>query len=260
MSVRYASASAGVLFTFGDLFAQWVTLPEGHTLRDSWDSDRTARMAAIGVVVNGPYFVSVYKVLDRFFPMPAPSLVRAGPRLTGAESRSLLLRAFRKGMAAQIFSVPPYLVLFLSATTSAAWAQRAWRMRQAEDAGVEWKPASPTSFNPPPGATLAGTISETLLAKGPSMFLTGFLVWPVVNTLNFRYFAGTARLLVMNTCSLGWNSFLSWQLARKPAAGGTAAAGARPRSQIDGPGYSAAMAVAPAPPRPTEAASTTTSS
>ncbi|ORZ32233.1 hypothetical protein BCR44DRAFT_1440732 [Catenaria anguillulae PL171] len=190
MSVLIASSSAGVLFTLGDLFAQFITLPPSaheKPLAQAWDRDRTARMATIGVLVNGPYFVNVYKLLDRIFPLPTPASL-----------------PFQKGITAHVLTVPPYLALFLAANATISWYQREYR-------GIP-HPQDPETGRP---STLTKEVTGLMQQKGPTMFMTGFLLWPWVNTLNFRFFTGNARVVVMNSTSLCWNSFLSWYLARQ---------------------------------------------
>ncbi|KAI9225110.1 hypothetical protein BC828DRAFT_401703 [Blastocladiella britannica] len=200
MSLLFASASSLTLMTAGDVFAQWVVLPEGERLANHWDSDRTLRMAAIGAFFNGPYFRGCYKILDRYIPMPLPASLK-GKSLTPPESRRLLMRAFTKGMVAQMLTVPPYLALFMTLTTSLAYAQR--NVRDGSSVLAVRTDELP----------LTDSVASTIAAKAPTMFATGFLVWPWVNTLNFRYFTGNPRLLVMNSTSLCWNAFLSWYLA-----------------------------------------------
>ena len=47
------------------------------------------------------------------------------------------------------------------------------------------------------------------------VMMVNYAFWPFVNFLNFRLVPLKYRLLVMNLCSLVWNTFLAWYYHRK---------------------------------------------
>ncbi|KAF8472711.1 hypothetical protein BDZ91DRAFT_445755 [Kalaharituber pfeilii] len=55
-----------------------------------------------------------------------------------------------------------------------------------------------------------GSLSEKLKTSYTSTLLTNWMVWPVVQLVNFKFVPLNHRLLVVNLVSLGWNSYLSF--------------------------------------------------
>ncbi|KAJ3231772.1 hypothetical protein HDU78_007497 [Chytriomyces hyalinus] len=98
-----SSALAGSFFLFGDIATQYIhNRPSPATKSDqpfalsTWDSERTAKMAAFGFGVNGWYFLSAFQILDKVI----------GPAKT-------LRLATIKAVSNQIIFVPPYSAGFL---------------------------------------------------------------------------------------------------------------------------------------------------
>ncbi|KAI8613443.1 hypothetical protein BC830DRAFT_1132176 [Chytriomyces sp. MP71] len=106
-----SSALAGSFFFIGDTATQAITGRQGlvapsrdqeladsvtHFLRNDWDTQRTLKMAAFGLGVNGWYFLTGFHLLDKAF----------GP------SKTLRVAAL-KAVSNQLLFVPPYSAGFL---------------------------------------------------------------------------------------------------------------------------------------------------
>jgi len=55
---------------------------------------------------------------------------------------------------------------------------------------------------------------ETVNAKLGDTILTGFLVWPAAQVISFNYVPLHWRVLMFNSVSLCWNSYLAWSVRR----------------------------------------------
>ncbi|KAJ3366689.1 hypothetical protein GGF32_003333 [Allomyces javanicus] len=203
------SLTAGVLFTVGDVVAQRVVaVPKNadqpaaaavsmaEFFRTTYDPHRTARMALTGLLLNGPYFTAAFAAMDRLY----PARVAAVPSTPAW--RAPLTRALQKAVTTHLLAFPPYLILFVTFTTAVEYLQ-------STRFGAPIPPDRETD--------LGDRVAARVEAKVKPMFLTGSLLWPWVNTLNFWLFTGTARIVVMNMVGLGWNTYLSWYLAKHPA-------------------------------------------
>ncbi|KAJ3372852.1 hypothetical protein GGF31_001389 [Allomyces arbusculus] len=204
------SLTAGVLFTVGDVVAQRVVAVPNNAdqaavpasvsmsefFRTTYDPHRTARMALTGLLLNGPYFTAAFAAMDRLYPPRLATIPTTGPAW-----RAPLTQALQKAVTTHALAFPPYLVLFVTFTTAVEYLQ-------STRFGAPIPPDRETD--------LGDRVVARVEAKVKPMFLTGSLLWPWVNTLNFWLFTGTARIVVMNLVGLGWNTYLSWYLAKHP--------------------------------------------
>ncbi|ORZ35182.1 hypothetical protein BCR44DRAFT_332814 [Catenaria anguillulae PL171] len=206
MTILGASVTAGTLFAVGDVIAQAVThkAAGGRLTQDSYDGLRTARMSFIGFALNGPYFYTGFRILDRYY----PTIPRNPPPVW--TPRMQLVRSFGKSVTAHFTVFPPYLIALLSLSTSLQW----WQTHGFASSTIIEDAAASSRTQPPASKTLARTIRDSIVDKGPETFVLGGVFWPVVNAVNFMYFTGVKRIMVLNFCGLFWNSFLSWQVAR----------------------------------------------
>ncbi|KNE59495.1 hypothetical protein AMAG_03769 [Allomyces macrogynus ATCC 38327] len=204
------SLTAGALFTVGDVVAQRVvavpqnadqaaaaSISMSEFFRSTYDPHRTARMALTGLLLNGPYFTAAFAAMDRLY----PARLATSASSTGPAWRAPLTRALQKAVTTHLLAFPPYLVLFVTFTTAVEYLQ-------STRFGAPIPPDRETD--------LGDRVVARVEAKVKPMFLTGSMLWPWVNTLNFWLFTGTARIVVMNMVGLGWNTYLSWYLAKHP--------------------------------------------
>lgn len=187
-----------------------VTLPTaiGRTLRERWENmridwERTLRMSLYGVCCSAPVYAFWYGGLERYsqrlFAQQAPGSSLAPPTwlrrlsrwsmaaplmslLAGAEGAARLrtwkIIGFKLAMDTFLFD-PLYLALFFSATG----LMEGRRVREI-------------------GAKLREDLATT--------WLVDMAVWTPIQTINFRYVPVLYQALVVQSCNIGWNAYLSF--------------------------------------------------
>lgn len=187
-----------------------VTVPAtvGRRLRERWrsmriDWERTMRMSLYGVCCSAPVYAFWYGGLERYsqrlFAQQAPGSSLAPP--------TWLRRLSRWSMAAPLMS--------LLAGAEGAARLRTWKI-------IGFKLAMDTFLFDP--LYLALFFSATGLMEGRRMgeigqklredlattWLVDMVVWTPIQTINFRYVPVLYQALVVQSCNIGWNAYLSF--------------------------------------------------
>jgi protein Mpv17 len=145
--------------------------------RDVWDPARSARMAAIGTFITGPFSHCWQLVLETLIP---------GNR--GA--RVLLLKISANAAWAFIFSIP---LMFTAVTLLTPAA--------VHRGGLQ----------PPPARQTLKDARRKIETDLIPTFAAGTLFWPAANYVVFLYCPVQRRAIVNSFCGVLWNIFLSFQ-------------------------------------------------
>lgn len=94
MSIKKAAATSFILFTVGDITAQFIE-------NNKFDKIRTAKFALIGSLIHGPWFFTAFRLLDK----------RLGPSVD-------IKSSIKKALISHIVVFPPYLCLFLGSSAA----------------------------------------------------------------------------------------------------------------------------------------------
>lgn len=201
--------TGGLLWMSGDMICQAI-VPNGDNDdddKDSWDWHRVARMTAYGMFCSAPIYTAWYGQLERWaharYPPSAPG---TRVQLTNPWLRSLLLRGESNRMMRPLFSR-------FTAMGAAQW--RTWRM-------IGFKLLADTIIFDPAYLALFFT-ATTLLEGGRWSEVRGKLreelmhtwavdvaVWLPIQTANFRLIPVMYQPLIVQSCNIGWNAYLSY--------------------------------------------------
>ncbi|PJF16562.1 Peroxisomal membrane protein [Paramicrosporidium saccamoebae] len=188
---KYATqvATAGLLWFSGDILCQGlVSLAEDDRKPFELDWRRTGRMTLYGLGFSAPVYTFWYSFLERysqrmFAQRPgttAPwmhALLRRFP-LDAARIRTWKIISFKLAMDTFVFD-PLYLSLFFTITS----VMEGRRLNEVgkklrEDLGKTW--------------------------------LVDIAVWTPIQTVNFRFVPVLYQALVVQSCNVGWNAYLSY--------------------------------------------------
>lgn len=197
-------ATGGVLWFSGDVLCQSLvhfgTVHEAETKDLQIDWARVGRMTLYGLAVSAPVYAYWYTFLDKWshrvfgayktVPAVAASVLASPDPLRSPKSR---LQKFRLSPAAlrtwkiigfKLFADcalfdPAYLGLFFTATNALE------------------------------GKSL-GEIKAKLQADLLPTYIIDVAVWFPIQTVNFRFVPVTYQPLVVQSCNIGWNAYLSF--------------------------------------------------
>jgi hypothetical protein len=194
---KYATqiATGGLLWFSGDILSQGLVhlaKEDKATFEPDWN--RTARMTIYGVGISAPVYAFWYSFLERysqriFAQRPgsaAPwmhALLRRFP-LDAARIRTWKIIGFKLAMDTFVFD-PLYLSLFFTATS------------MMEGKGME-------------------EIRRKLWNDLAKTWLVDIAVWTPIQTANFRFVPVLYQALVVQSCNIGWNAYLSYVQHRNP--------------------------------------------
>lgn len=153
---------------------QWKLL---DTHGESLDLARTVTMAAWAAIFYTPFYMTLYRVFDRYLPR-----------------QGVLPIASRVGLSFAS-SVPVNAAFYLYGTL-AQHAIGCEKIRDGSSKEIHWREA----------LTAARQKIETQL---PNTVATSSMVWIPINVLNFSIVPVHLRPLVLMVCSAGWNCYLS---------------------------------------------------
>lgn len=180
--------TGGFLWFNGDLLCQGLVqfAQDRPTFQPDWT--RCARMTLYGLCVSAPAYAFWYSFLERhsqrvFAQRPgtaAPwmhALLRRIP-MDAARIRAWKIIGFKLAMDTIIFD-PLYLSLFFTATSVME------------------------------GRRLA-EVGEKLRMDLGKTWLVDIAVWTPIQTVNFRFVPVLYQALVVQSCNIGWNAYLSY--------------------------------------------------
>ena len=197
----------------GDLLCQALVSGDNHDDDNPeagrWDWERVGRMTAYGMFCSAPIYTAWYGQLERWAHARYPSLAPGTKLLSSTSSpwlRSLLLRSESNRL------LRPF-ALKLNGMGAAQW--RTWRM-------IGFKLLADTIIFDP--AYLALFFTATTLMEGGRMgevreklreellhtWAVDVAVWLPIQTANFRLIPVMYQPLIVQSCNIGWNAYLSY--------------------------------------------------
>jgi len=182
-------ATGAVLWFTGDLLCQSLVQSKEET-ENGVDWKRCARMTAYGAFISAPVSVFWYGALDRLsqrvfssaVPTTVPSLLQRrlpwGKVLTAATLRTWKIISFKLAMDTILFD-PLYLSLFFM-------SNGLLQNQSLSQLGIK----------------LRDDLLET--------WLVDVAIWTPIQTMNFRYIKVLWQPLVVQSCNIVWNAYLSF--------------------------------------------------
>lgn len=169
--------TGGTLWFAGDLLCQKVVSKD--PLDDKIDWKRVARMTIYGLCISAPIYTFWYSFLEKISQKLFTS--HHIPNLSSQllhTRRAWRIIGFKLAMDTLVFD-PAYLTLFFTASS----------IMESSSSHEIWKKIESDLFK---------------------TWIIDVTVWSPIQTLNFRFIPVSYQALVVQTCNIGWNAYLSF--------------------------------------------------
>lgn len=210
--------TGGVLWCAGDILCQGLVHAAGadhsdstnethdqHSKEFAVDWNRVARMTTYGLVFSAPAYAFWYSFLDKWsykvFGRLPPGTLPPIPRFHG-RLKSITDRV-------------PFMSSRVGDGTAMATSWRLWKIisfKLFADCFI-FDPLYLTLFFTATGAMEGKSvkeIGEKLRADLLTTYAIDVAVWAPIQTLNFRFVPVPYQSLVVQSCNIGWNAYLSF--------------------------------------------------
>ena len=179
------------IFTVADFLIQTVERrnPKNFTGQEkSYDTVRTAGMAVWATFLYSPYMTMVFNKLNFH------------PKITSPLTKGVLLFAV---------SALPVSVGFLTFSTCFKHYFSAAPVSSHENELVRNSEEEEICGSAIENDTLFDSCIHQVTSKAPTLLLIGAGLWPMANTLTFRFVPPKNRVVVTSVLSLAWSSYVS---------------------------------------------------
>ena len=200
-------ATGGLLWLAGDILAQGASSlaqPADNDAPFRVDWQRTGRMTLYGVCISAPAYAFWYSFLDR----ASHRLFRHPPAPLRLPANALARRLVRRLPPAMTTSVDG--VAHLSPLTVRTWNIIGFKLLAD---GLLFDPLYLSLFFTATGLLEGRTppeIAHKLRQDLLRTYLVDVLVWTPVQTVNFRFVPVAYQALVVQSCNVAWNAYLSF--------------------------------------------------
>lgn len=208
-------ATGGVLWCSGDILAQGATHLAGRPSKKNDDSDpsafridwdRTGKMTLYGLCLSAPAYAFWYSFLDN---ASHAAFRRPPSQASFPVPNNLLTRPFLRILASPGASKDG-LVTHLSGHTIRTWKIIGFKL--VAD-GILFDPLYLSLFFTTTGwleGKKVDEIKEKLRKDFLPTYLIDIFVWAPVQTLNFRFVPVAYQALIVQSCNVVWNAYLSF--------------------------------------------------